>query len=153
MPAFEELVSQGYSAAQKHIVENIMSTPDKYKRGGTHEMYSIKSCDDIVVKRVLPKAEMINRCGGDKNKAIQRLQDEHAYVAAYLPGYVPRTVFMEADFGQGDEWFMVQERATGHDFWDVSQYPTEYKTHLSQNFRLHSKISTKDTVGSEILAK
>src|SRR3546814_20527586 len=44
------------------------------------------------------------------NDALPILEEEHAFVAAYLSGFIPQTAFMVADLGKGDEWFMLQER-------------------------------------------
>jgi hypothetical protein len=119
MTPFEQFVSQEEALARQNVTTKIETQPDQYAAGGTHELYSLKECDDVVVKRIRPGAEIIERCGGDKTKAIERLKEEHTHTALYLSGYVPKTVFMEADFGAGEEWFMVQERAKGVSYWEM----------------------------------
>lgn len=132
---FKDIMNMGYDSAKKYIEVNTKATPDKYKSGGTHELYSVTECEDVIVKRIRPDAEMVRRCDGDLTKAIQRLKREHEEVASYLPGFVPRTAYMEADFGHGNEWFMLQERASGEEFWMLKMNPDEHKTSISENFK------------------
>jgi hypothetical protein len=113
MNNFESFISQDIESVKKAVTDNIQNRADEFGSGVVHELYSLNKYPGIVVKRVRFDARMIARCGGDKTKAIQKLKEEHEYMAAYLSGHVPKTVFMELDLGSGEEWLMIQERAKG----------------------------------------
>ncbi len=115
---FEKFISQlpqDEKTAGQIVVAHTATNPEKNTFGGTHNLYALQSQPDLVVKRVKPHAQILDRTEGDLNRAIARLKEEHRFVTSYLAGYVPKTVYLEANFGNCLEWFMLQERAEGED--------------------------------------